>query len=66
MLHDAIHETNSIEEAFEKYTQSSVFEEFSLPTQTTSLYPIPMTYGASDEGVDIVDKIDPPIRKKVI
>jgi hypothetical protein len=67
MLHDAIHETNSIEEAFEKYTQSSVFEEFSFPYATTSLYPIPMTYGASDAGVrGIVDKIDAPLRSKVL
>ena len=66
-LHTAIVESDCIEEAFEKYTQSSVFEEFNFPYATTSLYPIPMTYGASDMGFrGVVNMIDSPIRKRVL
>ncbi len=37
----SLQESNSAEEAYEKYTQSSVFEEFSYGSNYPELYPIP-------------------------
>ena len=63
-----LHESNSAEEAYEKYTQSSVFEEFSYGSDYPALYPIPRTYGGySDSGPrGFEDQIDPAIRKAVL
>ena len=60
-------ENDNVESAYDSYIKRSVFEEFSYPYADTTLYPIPMTYGAGDEGIrGMVDKIEGPIRKKVL
>ena len=38
-FNDCLAESNSAEEAYEKYTQSSVFEEFSYGSNYPELYP---------------------------
>ena len=44
-FNNCLQDSNSAEEAYEKYTQSSVFEEFSYGANYPDLYPIPRTYG---------------------
>ena len=67
-FNSCLQESKSAEEAYEKYTQSSVFEEFSYDTNYPELYPIPRTYanhsGEGPRGFE--DKIAPAIRKAVL
>ena len=64
---ECLMKTDSVESAYDSYVTQSVFEEFTFPYADTTLYPVPMTYGAGDEGIrGMVDKIEGPIRKKVL
>ena len=67
-FNSCLQESKTAEEAYEKYTQSSVFEEFSYDTNYPELYPIPRTYanhsGEGPRGFE--DKIAPAIRKAVL
>ena len=67
-FNQSLNESNSAEEIFNKYTQSSVFEEFSYGSNYPELYPIPRTYanysGEGPRGFE--DQIDPSIRKAVL
>ena len=40
-FNNSLQESNSAEEVYEKYTQSSVFEEFSYDSNYPELYPVP-------------------------
>ena len=64
---ESLCDAESLEDAFDKYVQKSIFEEYSFPYADTTLYPMPMTYGAGDEGIrGVIDTIEGPIRKKVL
>ena len=68
-LNESISSSNTPEQAFDTYVQSSVFEEYVFGTgaASTSLYPVPNTYVATDMGLrDVVDAIDPSIRRLVL
>ena len=63
-----LQDSNSAEEAYEKYTQSSVFEEFSYDSNYPELYPVPRSYANySSEGPrGYEDSIEPPLRAAVL
>ena len=64
----SLNESNSAEEAFNKYTQSSVFEEFSYDSNYPELYPVPRSYAnfASEGPRGFEDAIEPPLRAAVL
>lgn len=67
-FNNSLQESNSAEEVYEKYTQSSVFEEFSYDSNYPELYPVPRSYANySSEGPrGYEDVIEPPLRAAVL
>ena len=67
-FNNCLQDSNSAEEAYEKYTQSSVFEEFSYDSNYPELYPVPRSYANySSEGPrGYEDSIEPPLRAAVL
>ena len=67
-FNNCLQDSNSAEEAYEKYTQSSVFEEFSYDSNYPELYPVPRSYANySSEGPRCYeDSIEPPLRAAVL
>ena len=64
----SLNESNSVDEIFDKYTQSSVFEEFSYDSNYPELYPVPRSYAnfASEGPRGFEDAIEPPLRAAVL
>ena len=67
-FNNCLQDSNSAEEAYEKYTQSSVFEEFSYDSNYPELYPVPRSCANySSEGPrGYEDSIEPPLRAAVL
>ena len=68
LFNKCLHESNSAEEAYERYTSSSVFEEFSYDSNYPELYPVPRSYAnyASEGPRGFEDAIEPPLRAAVL